>query len=109
MKKMLLLIACCSLLFLTGCWVYGSGQTTGYVYAVDDGIIWDKIWFKSSLESSQSDCYLIQTDNLKDKLRNMDVDTQVTLHYKRHLITMSICPEGTGTNDEITSFEIVNS
>jgi hypothetical protein len=47
MKKLLLVGLMCLLAFsLTGCIIYGKGQSTGYVYAVDDGIVWDKVWFK---------------------------------------------------------------
>ena len=91
----------------TGCVTYGIGETVGYIYAVDDGIMWDKVWFKSSLESSQSDCYLIEDAAIKAQLRNVSGDKKVRLHFKRHLITLGFCPEGTTTEDEIISFEVI--
>ena len=69
MKKILItVILLAGLLLLSGCWVYGQGQTVGYVYAVDDGAFWDIVWYKSSLESSQSDCYLLQNDEKRLKM-----------------------------------------
>lgn len=109
MKRLIILgLLLGSLLFLTGCWVYGKGESVGYVYAVDDGIFWDKVWFKSNLQSSESDCYLINDDGLKDELKQIQGDTnKVRLHYKRHLFTVAQCQEGTETDDEIVSFEVV--
>ena len=101
--SLLLLIALAS----TGCWKYGKGETIGYIYAVDDGIAWDKIWFKSNLQSSESDCYLIKDDALKEQLRQVSGDAKVRLYYDRHLFTIASCPEGTSTNDEIVRFEIL--
>jgi hypothetical protein len=100
-----ILILC--LLFLSGCWVYGKGETVGYIYAVDDGIFWDKVWYKSSLESSESDCYLLKDDNIKQQLRDLPNGIKVKLSYDRHFITIASCPEGTDTEDEINGFEIV--
>jgi len=107
MKKILILLLLILPLFLGGCIVYGKGQSTGYIYAVDDGVIWDKVWYKSSLQSSESDCYLIDNDFLKEELRELPAGTQIKLYYKRHLATIAICPEGTSTDDEITSYEII--
>lgn len=108
-KKILIALLFVLPLFLGGCIVYGKGQTTGYVYAVDDGVVWDKVWYKSSLQSSESDCYLIKDDSLKEELRNLPSGTNLKLFYDRHLMTVANCPEGTGTDDEITSFEIINN
>lgn len=95
------------LLLLSGCIIYGEGETIGYIYAVDDGIFWDKVWYKSNLESSESDCYLLSTtdDELKDTLRQISGNTKVKLRYRRHLMTVASCPSGTETDDEITSIE----
>ena len=108
-KKILLVVLILGLLFTSGCIRYGKGETMGYIYAVDDGIIWDKIWYKSDLESSESDCYLIKDDLLKQQLKELSGDTKIKLYYDRHLITLSMCPEGTGTSDEIVRFEIINN
>jgi hypothetical protein len=108
MKKILILLLLVTPLFLGGCIIYGKGQTNGYVYAVDDGVVWDKVWYKSSLQSSESDCYLINDDTLKEQLRSLPAETNIKLYYKRHLATVASCPEGTSTDDEITSYEIIN-
>lgn len=93
---------------LTGCMRYGDGASTGYVYAVDDGMVWDKVWFKPSLESTESDCYLVQEDSeMKNKLKEVSANQQIKIKYKKHFMTASLCPEGTGTDDEIISFEII--
>ena len=107
MKRTILLLITLSTLLLTGCGIYGKGETEGYVYAIDDGLIWDKVWYKSSLESSESDCYLIKDDVIKQQLRAISSDTRIKLKYDRHFQTASLCPDGTSTNDEITSFEII--
>jgi len=98
-------------LSLTGCIIYGKGESTGYVYAVDDGIVWDKVWFKPNMASTESDCYLIKDDKLKQELRYLyksEVEMKpIRIYYDRHLWTVASCPEGTKTNDEITSYEMV--
>ena len=60
MKKLLLLL---SPLLLASCILYGEGETYGYIYAVDDGIIWDKVYYKSNLESSETDRYCLREDH----------------------------------------------
>jgi len=82
-------------------------ETIGYVYAVEDGLVWDKIWYKSNLESSESDCYLINDDTLKNQLKAISGIQKVKLSYDRHFFTLSMCPEGTENNDEIIGFDIV--
>jgi hypothetical protein len=109
MKKILLAgLMCLLALSLTGCIIYGKGESNGYVYAIDDGIVWDKVWFKPSMASTESDCYLIKDDSIKEELRNLKAGTNIKIHYSRHLFTMSSCPDGTETNDEITAYELVN-
>lgn len=104
--KRLLSVALLALL-LPACIRYGTGTSTGYIYAVDDGIVWDKVWFKPSLASTESDCYLLKDQALKAELQALKSDTNIKIHYTRHLMTVARCPEGTGTEDEITSFETV--
>lgn len=113
-KKMKTVLAVVGLLIsigiFGGCMEYGSGASTGYVYAVDDGIIWDKVWFKPSMESTESDCYLVSEDSsIKEDLKNLKSGQQIKIEYKRHFVTLSACPEGTGTEDEIIKFEVVNN
>src|SRR4051812_28963667 len=69
MKARILLLVLPLVLALTACGRYGHGETIGYVYAVDDGIVWSKVWYKSTLESSQSDCYLVRDEAIKKLLR----------------------------------------
>lgn len=107
MKRQILLTII-SLVSLTGCVKYGTGETIGYIYAVDDGIIWDKVWYKSSLESSESDCYLLRANSkIKEDIKNASGGAKVRLKYSKHMITASLCPEGTGTSDEVTSIELL--
>ena len=106
-KLILITIILSTLLLTTGCGKYGTGETIGYVYAVDDGILWDKVWYKSNLESSESDCYLIKNDNIKEQLKKISGKAKVKLFYDRHFMTIANCPEGTGTDDEITRFELI--
>jgi hypothetical protein len=97
------------LLMLPSCIIYGKGETIGYIYAVDDGIFWDKVWYKTNLESSESDCYLLNTDNvnLKEELRQLSGKVKLKLHYQRHFMTWAMCPDGTSTEDEIMYFEVI--
>lgn len=95
---------------MSSCGIYGKGETTGYVYAIDDGMVWDKVWYKSSLQSSESDCYLINDDSLKEQLRSLPTGTFLKLKYNRHFMTIANCGnEKAETDDEIISFEIVET
>ncbi len=106
MKKLVLgIFLICLMSFFSGCLIYGKGETVGYVYAIEDGILWDKIWYKSSLDSSESDCYLINNDTLKEELKSHAGKDKIKFSYFRHLFTLSLCENN--TNDEITSFEII--
>ena len=109
MKRIILILLLLILIIsLTGCWRYGKGQTVGYIYAVDDGIIfWDKVWYKSSLDSSESDCYLINNDSLKKQLTEITGKQKVKIYYDRHYFTLANCIDQALTNDEIISFEVI--
>lgn len=107
MKFKLILALVCLMLVSSGCWIYGTGESVGYVYAVDDGLIWDKVWFKSNLESSESDCYLINDEVLKEQIKTVSGNEKVKIYYNRHFGTLASCPEGTETEDEIIRFERV--
>lgn len=108
MKKIIMCLLLISTMLLAGCGIYGKGETTGYIYAVDDGLLWGKVWYKSSLDSSESDCYLIRDYALKEQLRELaDDNVRIKLKYNRHFATLSACPEGTGTDDEIIGFEVL--
>ena len=106
MKKIILILLATCLLFNTGCWVYGSGKTYGYVTTVEDGIFWDFVWVRAELESSQTDCYVIHENNnkLKSDLRIIaENKNRVELQFNRHIFTLTMdC-----LNDEITYFRII--
>ena len=91
-----------TLLLLTGCFRYGGGEITGYPMAVENGFFWDKVWIKSTLESSDQDCLVIPKNSvLSDEIRQHARDQEKhTYRYSRHLATLtSNC-----FNDEITSY-----
>ena len=106
MKKTIIFLTILSLLFLTGCGMYGQGKSYGYITTTEDGILWDKVWIRAELESSQTDCYIIQNDNLKEQLRQVsELRQRVEITYARHFFTwVTDC-----YNDEIVSFKIINS
>lgn len=104
MKKFLLLLPIISI--LTACGEYGSGSSVGYVYAVDDGGLWyDNVWFKSSLQASESDCYLVKDPKVKSDLESLMGEIQVKITYSRQIVTASLCPQKNETNDIITGVE----
>lgn len=94
---------------LTGCGVYGKGETIGYIYAVDDAVLWTQVWYKSSLESSESDCYVVDTDktDLIEKLKQASGETKVKMKYEKHLYTLNLCPTEHQTHDAIVDVQII--
>jgi len=105
-QTFIILILIAALFSLTGCIIYGHGSTVGYVYAVDDGIIWDDVWYKSSPQAGgNGDCYMIDNPQLKEQLRQLSSDTKVKLYYDRHLVSLHTCENG--VDDEITGFEVL--
>ena len=108
MKKIILCMILISMLLLTGCWRYGEGEAIGYVIAVDDGLMWDKVWFKTSLDTSQEDCYLIDNNNVKSLLKELAGKYKVKIIYDRHFFTLSTGCGEDGTSDEITDFTFVD-
>lgn len=105
-SKMFIFVLLLLPIFLGGCSVYGRGESQGVIYAVDDGIVWDKVFFKPALESTESDCYLIDDDNLKADLRNLPDGTRIKIYYYKHLITVATCDGA--TEDEIYKYEILS-
>ena len=90
-------------------WKYGTGTSTGVVYAVDDGILFDKVWFKPSAMSTESDCYLLFKDaRIKEEFKRIPPESLVKIAYNKYLFTLASCPKNTKTNDIITGFEIIN-
>ena len=108
--KLLIIIGLLGLLiFVNGCWVYGEGKTYGYITTVEDGIIWDKVRIRAELESSQTDCYVIddsKNSDLQEDLRVSSINkNRIELSFKRHLWTASSgC-----NNDEVIGFRIVEN
>jgi len=104
MKKILIGGILLSLFFLTGCVIYGSGETNGYVTTIEEGIFWDMIWFRADLASSNTDCYVIKDDNLKTKLKEFSANKQrITLKFNRHIATLSLnC-----NDDEVIGYSII--
>jgi len=107
MKKIILCMILISMLSMTGCWRYGEGEAIGYVNAVDDGILWDTVWLKTSMDTSQEDCYIIDNDNVKRMLKGLVGKEKVKLIYDRHFFTLSTGCGEDGGSDEITNFEII--
>ena len=92
-------------LFTTGCWVYGQGQTYGYVTTVEDGgpfeLGWWHAWVRADLASSNTDCYVIKPE-LSQELGQMAAAHQrLKLTFKRHMQTAGC------SNDEIVAWEPV--
>lgn len=109
MKKVLIVLALMAMLLLAGCGRYGRGETVGYIFAIDEDLFWNHVMYKSTLESSSEDCYLVHDGDLAIKLREYALSsTKVKLTYDRHLLVLGLCPEGTGTGDEIIAVETVN-
>lgn len=91
--KRIILVSVLAALLLSGCLRYTSGQSYGYVTTVEGGIFWSRAWFRAELESSQTDCYLVQrsNDDLKAELRAFAEQGQrVKLQYARHLVAAQI-------------------
>lgn len=101
MKKLLLIIP--SLILLAGCGQYGTGSAQGYIYTQDEGRIYDHIWFKPSLDSTESDCYSLKDKDLKEQLSELSSDTKVKITYDRNTMIASMCG-----SDVITDFEVIN-
>lgn len=102
MKKILIGIMLLSLTLLTGCGVYGTGDTYGYITTVEDGIFWSKVWVRAELESSNTDCYAIKS-TLKSELRQLaDSKTRVKLNFDKHLAMLTAdCRQA-----EVTGWEV---
>ncbi|MDB5344219.1 MAG: hypothetical protein JWP89_2596 [Schlesneria sp.] len=91
------------LLFLTACLKYGTGEQTGYVYAVDDGFFHSNVWIKNSINSSgNGDNYCVDDGTLKQQLKDLSPNQQIKIAYDRHFALASTC-----NNDMITSFTLI--
>lgn len=105
-NKLLFGIVIVSLLLLTGCMVYGEGTYTGNIISVEEGIFWNVVWLKTTVESSDADCFLLLKNDpvSKTNLEHLSTtQTKVTIKYLRHLITLTQCDN----SDEIIDFNEV--
>jgi hypothetical protein len=100
-KKILICLLLIGLMIsTTGCIIYGKGKISGYVTTTENGIFWDKVYIKSSLESSKEDCFLINKNNIiYDELSGYST-TRLNFNYNRHFMTLS----DECYNDEIISY-----
>lgn len=98
-KKLLIFAVLAGLVLLSGCGVYGGGETQGYITTVEDGIVWDRVYFRADLQSSQTDCYIINDDSLKERLKRTSINKErISMKYDRHLVTWGC------TNDEAKGY-----
>lgn len=104
MKKTIIL-ALMILPLLTGCFVYADGKHTGYVEAVDNDVFWSKVWFKTSLDASTADCYIVERKSpLSMELQQMaEQAKRITIQYDQHLFTATLdC-----SDEQIVSYKIL--
>lgn len=89
-KKILIVLTLLAVMIMsTGCMVYGKGKISGYVTTVENGFFWDKVYIKSSLESSKEDCLIIDKNNkISDELSGLPL-TRVNIVYDRHLVALT--------------------
>ena len=83
----LMLIVTFCLVFTTACWVYGKGESVGYITTVEDtGPLFKTkaLWFRAELESSQTDCYVLSPE-LEQQARIFQEQKQkVKIIYNKH-------------------------
>lgn len=100
MKKILILLVLGALLLSSGCFRYGNGKSFGYITTVEDGIVWNHAYFRAELESSNTDCYLYDNEDVELEHALLEASNnkqRVEISFNRHLITISNC-----ANDVIT-------
>lgn len=103
MKKIIAMLLVLMLL-VTSCGIYANGKTYGYVTTVESGFFWDRAWVRAELESSQTDCYVIDESIKYDLEKIAETKQRVELTYRRHFFTMSLdC-----LNDEIYKFRVLD-
>ena len=105
-KKLLIILG---LIFLScslsSCIPYGKGKTIGYITTVESGLLWDRVWIRAELESSQTDSYLVR--KFKEEFKNDLIDSsknkqRIELYYKKHIWCWAV-----GNSDEAISFQVV--
>lgn len=101
MKKLILIIL--AVLMLSGCAKFGTGEQIGYIVAVDDGMVWDRVWIKTDQMTSDPDCYVLEEDHeLKEEFKLLlEGQRKVKIKYNKHFATVGCSP------DEITKYEIL--
>ena len=97
-------LICMPLILLSGCIEYGTGKSYGYVTTQEDGILWDKAWFRADLASSNTDCYVVGEDTLlKEQLNKFAEEKQrAVITFNKHLWTWGC------SNDEIINIETID-
>ena len=92
MKTFILVV--CLIFLLSGCGRYGEGVSNGYVYAVEEGRVYDCLFIKSSLESSETDAYAIRKDSgLMEKTRGL-LFKKVEINYSKNAALFNNCNGG---------------
>ena len=93
--KARVIVAIIGLFLFVGCYIHGEGTYKGYVLAVEDGLVWNHVYVKTDLQSSDSDGLMLSQDasELKSQLLDaMESQEQVTIRFARHLAACSAVP-----------------
>jgi len=109
MNKLVVFLTCVSVLFLSGCWRYGEGDTFGYVTTVESGIVWDYVWIRSDYTSSQTNAYVIDKGNRSLKQRLLvasEKKERIRLHSYNHI---GLASSVEGVCGEAVDFEVVET
>jgi hypothetical protein len=109
MKKLILVcqIAIAVALMLSSCIVYGTGKSFGYVTTVEEGMLWDHVWFRADNASSNTDCYMIKENDLvlRSRLEEASANgTRIEIQFKRHLLSCH-----GGLSDEIVDLRVIDT
>lgn len=88
-KRTLLIIPL--LLFITGCFPYAVGRSFGYITTQESGWCSQNLWFRAELESSNTDCYTLDS-SLTQEVRQLALDkARVEIKYDRHVAVICGC------------------
>ena len=105
MRRLLLLLLVAGI--LSGCLIYGEGETNGYITTIEDGIVWDLVWIRADLASSQTTGYAIAKSKikLKKELQKLsDKKQRVKLKFKNHIIIATYY----GSMSEVFFYQILD-
>lgn len=104
MKKLLMVLIC---LCCVGCLYVGKGSSVGYVTTVEEGIIWDFVWFRADYSSSNTDLWVIEKSQTELKSRLLDSSKnkqRVEILYNKHFALATVVENVVG---EIKEFKVV--